>query len=370
MGFFSSTAAVLAVLTVLAVKGEAAGSTSPVTGYAHLPCSDCHADLSSVHYRDMNPYGDPLVLDRYNEADQERLRRQPSCLDCHEVHDENGSVALVSDVYLQEVQRSRSVNPHANPLLCISCHEQGGSDGASRPLLAEGDINSLCNRCHHSEFARAEIHPVGIVPSERINIPPQLVLKDGKVTCETCHQSALQGCRDRTIPMGAENRAFLREPGLSRTAFCTLCHVRELYQRLNPHKQRNDDGTVREKTCLFCHAVRPDITVLGPENVTLKVNNPNEFCTGCHSGFQERHPSGGNHLVQPSPVILEALESSVQRIGVELPLSEGKIVCTTCHNPHDEGVIVIPAAAAGTRGRHKLRLLPGRSQCMGCHWDK
>ena len=293
-----------------------------------------------------------------------------ACLDCHVPHGEEAGRFLLSVHYFRSLARSRSINPHWQDLLCVCCHQQQLPTKGDAALAGTGDINEICNRCHHSEFARAEIHPVGITPSKNIRIPSDMPLTDGKLTCETCHQSSLQQSALGAASVGNENPDFLRYNQLSRPEFCVLCHIKELYRRLNPHKQRDEQGRIREQSCLFCHAVRPDVLVFGMESVSFVVENPNEYCVGCHPGFDQKHPSGGDHLVKPSEKILAALRTSVARIGVELPLFKGKIVCATCHNPHEEGVLVIPAAASGAQRQNKLRLMPGREQCRGCHWDK
>ena len=335
-------------------------------------CEFCHQSLTSAHYRNLNPFVDPLVQPWFDSINSSQAIQSTSltCFDCHVPHGADAGRFLLSEQYFLVVARSRSINPHWQDLMCVSCHLKQRPTKEDATLAGTGDINEICNRCHHSEFARIEIHPVGITPSKNIRIPSEMPLKDGKLTCETCHESSLQQSAHGTSSVGRENPDFLRNSQLSRTEFCVLCHIRESYRRLNPHKQRDQEGRIKEESCLFCHAVRPDVTVFGMENVKFIIENPNEYCVGCHPGFDKRHPSGGSHLVEPSETILKALKTSVDRIGVELPLYRGKIVCATCHNPHEEGVIEIPAAAQGAQRQNKLRLMPGMNQCIGCHWDK
>ena len=48
-----------------------------------------------------------------------------------------------------------------------------------------------------------------------------------------------------------------------------------------------------------------------------------------------------------------------------LPLvPRSRITCSTCHNPHQEGVIFPGPAAAGADSLHRLR---DENICMGCH---
>jgi len=331
-------------------------------------CRRCHAGLQNSHYSGLNPFSDP-TLDRWHDR-AARPADVVLCLDCHTPHGEDGNAFLLADQYFRLCQLSRSINPHWQELMCNSCHLERFPEGKRPELLSNGDVNAICNRCHHSEFARREIHPVNIAPSPKIKVPEDMPLLDGKLTCSSCHHCALQklAATDRTITH--LNKNFLRHGSLSRVEYCFLCHIAESYRRLNPHQQLDESGKIREETCLFCHASRPDSKLTTPEQVTFLIANPVSYCVGCHPGFEHRHPSGGEHLVAPSPKILRSLSTSVARIGVALPLFDGKIVCTTCHNPHERGVIENLAAAEGAQHEHKLRLMPGRNQCTGCHWDK
>jgi cytochrome c peroxidase len=48
-----------------------------------------------------------------------------------------------------------------------------------------------------------------------------------------------------------------------------------------------------------------------------------------------------------------------------LPLvPRDRITCSTCHNPHQEGVLMSGPAAAGTGAVHRLR---SAAICEGCH---
>jgi predicted CXXCH cytochrome family protein len=331
-------------------------------------CFFCHWSLRKNHYKDLDPLPDPLVQELLDPASNLQPG-QMYCLSCHLHHGKAKENHLITKHYLQLAVVSRNINPHWKNMMCISCH-QGAPSKGNPSLLGNGDLNQLCNRCHKSEFARADIHPVGIIPSKQVKIPPDMPLQNGKLSCETCHQSSLQESARHIDSVGKENPYFLRRSGLSRNEFCFLCHRQETYRRLNPHLQIDEHGHIRKETCLLCHASLPDIYLFGPENVIFMVADPNEYCIGCHPGFSENHPAGGRHLVKPSAKILKALETSVQRIGVELPLYQGKVVCATCHNPHDLGVIKYPASAEGSQRKNKLRLMPGITQCTGCHWDK
>ncbi|HHO49085.1 MAG TPA: hypothetical protein ENN06_11650 [Desulfobacteraceae bacterium] len=332
-------------------------------------CQRCHAYLTDAHFFGIDPFPDERIRQRAEKAGNFFADGRVVCTSCHDPHGKKNGTYLLRGDYLDLCADSRAVNPHWNNYLCLSCHpEKPAKDHA--PLREDGDINNLCNRCHHSEYARPDIHPVGVRPSHHIRIPADMPLWDGRVTCSTCHDCKLQmGLRAAGEPMDT-NHNFLRKITTSRNTYCFHCHIEETYRRLNPHNQLDEQGEIVEETCLFCHAVIPDRSFIGPEKVSFVVQDPDEYCIGCHPGFTLNHPAGVSHLLEPSEKILTAIRTSVERIGVELPLFNGRIVCATCHNPHQEGVIQIAPAATGTERQNKLRLMPGRNQCTGCHWDK
>ena len=332
-------------------------------------CSFCHPNLTVSHFAGINPFEDTSIRKRAVEAGNVFVDGQEVCTTCHEHHIKGSGKYLLRRDYLSFCMDSRSLNPHWNDFLCMGCH-RGDPVKGNAMLREEGDINEICNRCHLAQYARADIHPVGIVPSIHVRVPAEMPLQGEKLTCETCHETCLQMDKHNKDSLRKTNANFLRMKKMSRNELCFLCHVEETYKRLNPHKQMNEQGQIKEETCLFCHASIPDVQMMGPEKVTFIVYNPDEYCIGCHRGFSMNHPAGVKHLITPSDKIMAAIRTAPKRIGVELPLYKGRIVCATCHNPHEEGVIKIAAAATGAKRENKLRLMPGRTQCTGCHWDK
>lgn len=276
---------------------------------------------------------------------------------------------MLSKTYLQRAKTARNINPHWNNHLCLCCHQRK-PDKKNSHLREDGNADRICNRCHSSKYAPKNIHPVGMVPSRQIQLPPDMPLQENRLSCFTCHDPNLQMGLAGHESKKRSNPFFLRRESLSRNGFCFICHLREAYQRMNPHVQLDEQGNIREETCIFCHPFRPDVSVMGPEHVDFIVGNPDEYCMGCHHGFARGHPAGIDHLRRPSKKILRAINASVHRIGVALPLFQGKIICATCHNPHQQGVLKIRASAAGSQRTSKLRLMPGNRQCLGCHRGK
>lgn len=74
-----------------------------------------------------------------------------------------------------------------------------------------------------------------------------------------------------------------------------------------------------------------------------------------------------NLLVEPSFEMLRTLAKNETAMDVLLPLvPRNRVTCSTCHNPHQKGVIRREAAAKGADAPDKLRL-PSPRLCFACH---
>lgn len=338
-------------------------------------CNFCHGAVLGGHYLGVNPFSDPAISGSIDEYNIPRIKGRFTCISCHNPHSDKPEQHLLRDDYLVLASKSVKINPHWKDVMCVACHDAEPEKGAPH-LKMGGDVNATCKRCHNSEFARKELHPVGMSPSSKISVPDYMPLTDGKLTCETCHISSIQQeARKKNSKVAEENPTFLRKGlGPSRNAFCFRCHQMDDYARLNPHKQVDHRGRIREQICLFCHASRPDAKVLGLDHVEFVAENLSEYCVGCHQGLLDTgHPWNIQHVgKKPPEKILDAIETSVKRIGVYFPLYKGEVFCGTCHNPHDKGVLKIDAVKAGLGlENHKLRVTrPGMEICPGCHADK
>lgn len=343
-----------------------------LTANVQSSCDFCHDTLGDGHYLAVNPFGDPDKTWDIEALGIPLIEGRFTCISCHDPHDKvNRKKKMLRPVYLSLVMASDRINPHWKSVMCISCHFGEPTEGSPR-LLTGSDRSAVCDRCHNGRFARRDIHPVGIVPSHNVQIPLDMPLSDGRLTCVTCHDSSLQEGGEGKFSAGSENPKFLRGGYTVRNEFCFRCHRQELYGQLNAHSQLDPWGSVKDQSCLFCHTSLPNRKVLGIENVGFNDESIDEYCTCCHEGFDRNHPVGGDHLVIPSEEVLKIIEQSPQRIGVKLPLYNDTVTCATCHNPHEAGVIEHDLAARGSENSKRLRLGGTNSMmiCRGCHKDR
>ena len=125
---------------------------------------------------------------------------------------------------------------HFSARYCKECHFEVPAKKGPKLLRYGGDFKRLC-RCHYNTEKNYP-HPVDLKPSQNLKsrIPPGLPLRDGKITCATCHDIFIQ-CSDRPAEkIFLKPDKFLRgAPYQVRTVFCSKGHDIKQYQKYNPH---------------------------------------------------------------------------------------------------------------------------------------
>ena len=331
-------------------------------------CNFCHDLPGDGHYRTANPFADPEVIWRLDKAGLPVFEDRSSCIGCHDPHAfEDRKEKMLRAEYLAQTTMSKLINPHWKNVMCVTCHNDVPEKG--KPALRfKGITNDLCNRCHDNKFARAIIHPVGVIPTDLVVIPPDMPLEGGKLTCKTCHEMSLQESGDSFGSIGFDNPRFLRGKYSRRNDFCFSCHPQEVLGKFNAHDQVGPSGAVKEEICLLCHMVNPKIEIAMPVRDERNPRDPTELCVGCHNAaqYRENHPAGP-HRVEPSRTIWYTMKSAEDRIGAFLPLVDDMITCITCHDPHQKGVIENDDGYQEVSSGKGLRARSRNVLCTGCH---
>jgi DmsE family decaheme c-type cytochrome len=188
----------------------------------------------------------------------------------------------------------------------------------------------------------------------------------GKDTCATCHEDV--------------SKAFEATPHAQSALGCEGCH--------GPGQAHVDGGGDKTKiakisalppaeqsdACLKCHAKGQQAHWSGSTHDSRKVS-----CISCH----ETHPKGAvpkSLLSKPQTELCVSCHpkrrAQLYRSG-HMPMREGKMECSSCHNPHgtvSEGMLVqnsinenCYACHAEKRGPFVWEHAPVREDCTTCH---
>jgi predicted CXXCH cytochrome family protein len=245
-------------------------------------------------------------------------------------------------------------NPHTS---CADCHGSPNPKGQQAHFPPETDPSKFCLKCHDYKVNH---HPTDFVPATPFKaIFP---LKNGKVTCLTCHEIH-GGLQQKGTPM------LLRGgPYPDRRKVCFFCHTDKQYAQLNPHLMQDDKGNRLKVNnalvCLMCHELSPDPTKDKANTVLFKADI-GFLCWRCHPLMHDRDFLAKHYLVAPSDKYLMNMRRPAFQEKYTLPLvPRGRITCSTCHNPHQKGIIMNEPASSGADSRHLLR---DDKICDACH---
>jgi DmsE family decaheme c-type cytochrome len=213
--------------------------------------------------------------------------------------------------------------------LALAMVPQVGKAQSPSPDPAAGYVGTAtCTSCHGDEIATAFSHTAHA---------------KSPLGCEGCHgpgQAHVEGGGDKT-----KIRSFLGLGARDASASCMQCH--------NKAGQKHWTGSShdsRSVSCIDCHAAHPK-----GELLPALLKKPQlELCTGCH--LQKK--------------------AQLMRSG-HMPVREGKLDCTSCHNPHgtpNDRLLIQTSVNqncyschAEKRGPFLFEHPPVRENCLNCH---
>jgi hypothetical protein len=262
---------------------------------------------------------------------------------------------------------SNNTDIHYNAKYCNECHTKIPTRGKdnNKFLKFDGDFKQLC-KCHYETQAR-DLHPVDLIPSDETkkNIPEKFPLSDGNLTCDSCHDIFIQ-CQDIQDPYQRQKDFLRGGPYKNNMAFCFKCHDIKNFNKYNPHKQLNEKGDVIQETCFYCHTEVPDVRKIDREHPYLIGKSTMALCVGCHNPV-DKTSLHYRHVLKPSPSVLQKISQMEKDHNMILPLSDsGMITCTTCHDPHQYGLIPGYRSGAIDPGEEKKNQFSG-NLCVKCH---
>ena len=184
----------------------------------------------------------------------------------------------------------------------------------------------------------------------------------GPEVCKACHQEAYE--KFSHTKMG---RLFLHQPrGTTEALACENCHGPG-QAHVNEGGGKGKGGLItfakndltpvdkRNAVCLGCHTKGNRIFWKGSAHESRDV-----ACTNCHKVMEQHSPRA--NLAKESEIEMcgtcHLQKRATQMRSSHMPLREGKMTCTSCHNPHGT---VTPAL---------LRENSLNDTCLRCHTEK
>jgi len=148
---------------------------------------------------------------------------------------------------------------------------------------------------------------------------------------------------------------------------CYGCHKKEKYLQFNPHRyQVNAEEGINEQLCLVCHSKVPDRSTMEEKEFALRTKL-DTYCVGCHPKQVRRHPMRADHYGKTmSEESFSFFRTAIPMRVSFIPFSEERLICSTCHNPHQRGVSTNKITQKGEDERGRLRLV-GYEMCAACH---
>ncbi|MEW5734334.1 MAG: hypothetical protein AB1921_05745 [Thermodesulfobacteriota bacterium] len=246
-------------------------------------------------------------------------------------------------------------SPHHTNDGCNLCHEAPAEAGERAPLKYQGRYEELC-KCH-TKNPDDYNHPIELpAPEEgKTFLERHSYIQNDEITCNACHDmKALHH------PM-ADRAEEGPSPGVVKTQACFLCHDKENAEIFSPHAKAQGGAD----NCLACHATRPRADKDGFADVDF-VEDMDELCLRCHR-IKENHPSGANHLRQPTAKGLFRITQLAKKYHLPVVLNKkGQVTCATCHNPHAPDAL--PATRPGAKGAGTpFRERVPEMICLECH---
>jgi predicted CXXCH cytochrome family protein len=308
-------------------------------------CQSCHL-----------PHGNPPLL--------APLKGSAICLLCHP----DKKTVLASDHNMTQTApalKNMQGKKVAETGPCSSCHVPHNGNGLrlwARKIGPGNPATLSCLSCHNKATGIKGVgdhtHPVGKKVKTGVELPlfapDGRPAKNGTVQCASCHNVhawSPDGTTPYVAPMeGDAASSFLRKNNQT-SALCLTCHkdksgvVRTDHDlRVTAPDTANVQGTTPAASgpCSACHVPHNGTgNRLWARQLSGGQDGITQLCTGCHreNGVASRKAVGKNS--HPVDVPLGKLAPGKDTV-IDLPLSTaadapaagGKVVCTTCHDPH------------------------------------
>ena len=196
----------------------------------------------------------------------------------------------------------------------------------------------------------------------------------GEQKCLECHEDQGKGYHG-----SAHGRAPDKRTPAAKNS-CETCHGPG-----KAHVDADGDGKIQDlkklaprqvgELCTTCHARTEHRNWAGSKH-----DSRNMSCVSCHSVHESKSADGGLKKATVQETCVQCHRKEVNKVhkSSHMPVTEGKMECTTCHNPHGsqnirmlrEGNSINESCAschAEKRGPFLWEHAVGRENCVTCH---
>lgn len=325
------------------ISQQPSGANDPVSALANFV--DVRAEPGQL------PAGHPPIGHRASGHDennsplldfvQQLDSTQPKLIGIGQPHGQPS--AARDDAYAALMEFAREIEPRM-PNIQLAAVAKAGKSAPKIAADAEASFvgSQACMGCHATHAASFNLTVMG-----RIFRNPRNAQEKGG--CETCH-----GAGSLHVKAGGGRGVggiiSFRKEDTSRSvadnnAICLSCHDKG--DRLHWQGSTHDS---REVACTNCHTVMKNVSA----RFQLKTVNEIDTCIQCHKNKR----------------------AEISRSG-HMPLREGKMTCSSCHNPHgtfSESLLKEASindtcykCHAEKRGPFLFEHAPVRESCVNCH---
>jgi DmsE family decaheme c-type cytochrome len=316
----------------------------------------------------------------------------------------------IAEYYAQQVPAKAQTSAGGDPAAgkadsesCAGCHgEHGVSENPEWPSLAGQDAQYFIDAMHaYKNGSRKDETMQGVLAG----------VDDKMIIDMAAYYAGLQPAK----PHSAGGAVAKREPVVVRNGLVasldarTINNIASYYATLPPAQPRVAPNAPRHEPALVLKAAPVDGRSLGgiisfrPNDPSRRVEDNNRICLGCHERGERVYWVGGVHETrdlacsdchavmrnvsakaqlktpfEPDTCFQCHKDSRAQMFrSSHMPLREGKIVCSDCHNPHGSATEAMLRensindncykCHAEKRGPFLFEHAPVRENCTSCH---
>ncbi|MEL4455100.1 cytochrome c3 family protein [Lutimonas vermicola] len=304
------------------------------TGSRDGICVVCHESLSHDNYNDD-------ILVNHDDASD---KAGQTCTSCH----------LHNDVV------TNSFTQPTGPQSCVSCHssaQSGGRGGVPQIVGAGGEFdNSLISRhttstvgtdplsqeCEACHYEAAGDHPTSqMMLEDSENLNTVWSGTDTDVYCVGCHDGSSNYPSlfpDLDTDPKYNKSSYITTPHDTGDNGCMACHERHGSQYTKLTKQATN-----YENCFACHDGGVASTNISAVNIAIPGTSGNQHAF-----------TGGSTTVNAGSGFYQSNAPTLPAITARL--DEGNIVCSTCHDPHND-----------SNGKFLVNPNSGDEMCKDCH---